>query len=123
MATRGTDKAPWSTWVSDPKRLALVGTLEDHVVGYGLARLVSVEGQGLLGVVDEVWVEAGARGVGVGEALMTSIMEWCAQAGCFGIDGEALPGDRVMKGFFERFGMSARLLVMHHRLPGPQTAR
>ena len=33
------------------------------------------------------------------------------------MDGVALPGDRTAKGYFERHGMTARLLVMHRRLP------
>lgn len=114
---------PWERWVDDEHRLAVVGTWDHHVVGYGLARIDRLEGGERIEAVDEVWVETGARGVGVGEAIMTTVMDWGRAAGCRGIDSEALPGDRVMKGFFERYGLTARLLIMHHRFPGPGTAR
>jgi GNAT superfamily N-acetyltransferase len=116
-AERAETSVPWSVWVEDPGRCAVVGTLESHVVGYGLARTHRIGPDELLGVVEEVWVEGGARGVGVGEALMESITAWCVDQGCSGLDAAALPGDRVMKGFFERYGMTARLLVMHRSLP------
>jgi GNAT superfamily N-acetyltransferase len=122
LAERAGDTVDWATWIGDPARLAVVGTLDGHVVGYGLAWLARrgpVGQEDLTGVVHEVWVEPEARGVGVGEAVMATVTEWCIQAGCRGIDGVALPGDRVMKGFFERHGLTARLLVMHRRLPGP----
>jgi ribosomal protein S18 acetylase RimI-like enzyme len=121
-AQRGETSVPWATWVDDPNRLAVVGTLEEHIVGYGLARLDRSIGQHLLGVIEEVWVEVGARSVGVGEALMDLITEWCISAGCTGLDAVALPGDRLMKGFFERYGLTARLLVMHRALQGPGPA-
>ena len=114
---------PWERWVQDPDRLAVVGTLDLHVVGYGLARLETLENGERIEAVEEVWVQSDARGVGVGEALMTAILEWGRAAGCRGIDGDALPGDRVMKGFFERYGLTARLLVMHHRFAGPSASR
>jgi GNAT superfamily N-acetyltransferase len=122
IAQRTASEVPWVTQLNDPQRLALVGTLQGHVVGYGLAKLETVDPLGLVGVVEEVWVEPEARGVGVGEVVMTTIRTWCLAAGCCGIDAAALPGDRIMKGFFERFGMSARLLVMHHRFTDAETA-
>jgi GNAT superfamily N-acetyltransferase len=120
LADRIAHDVAWPSWIGDSRRLAVVGTLDHHVVGYGLAHLAPADQGDSLAVVDEVWVQVEARGVGVGEAVMDAIIEWCLQAGCTGIDGEALPGDRVMKGFFERYGMSARLLIMHRPIgPGP----
>ena len=33
-----------------------------------------------------------------------------------GIDGFALPGDRETKNFFERFGLTARAILVHRSL-------
>lgn len=92
-----------------------VGTLDGIIVGYGTVRVDDLAGE-RLGVVEELYVEPAARGVGVGEAIMESMTQWCVASGCSGVDGVALPGDRTAKGFFERHGFTARLLVMHRRL-------
>ena len=69
-----------------------------------------------LGVIDDIFVEEGARGIGVGEGMINDIIAWCQDAGCIGIDAMALPGHRQTKNFFEDAGFSARQLVMHRRL-------
>jgi GNAT superfamily N-acetyltransferase len=105
--------------IVDPDRRALVGTIDDVVVGYGIAR-VEVLGDGShLGVVDDIFVEEGARGIGVGELMMGELVSWCRAQGCFGIDVMALPGHRAAKNFFEESGFTARQIVMHHRLGDP----
>jgi GNAT superfamily N-acetyltransferase len=91
----------------------LVGTYEGVTVGYGTAWVDHVRDGSRLGVIDEIYVEPGARGVGVGETLVERLVAFCRHAGCSGIDATALPGHREAKNFFERAGFSARLLVMH----------
>lgn len=97
--------------------LVLVGMLDDVVVGYAIGRAVVVADGGLLGVIDDLYVEPGARGVGVGEAMMDLILAWAAERGCFGVDSMALPGNRETKNFFESFGLVARAIVVHRTIP------
>jgi GNAT superfamily N-acetyltransferase len=100
----------------DAERPVWVGTIDGEVIGYAAAHTDDV-GDGLrLGVIDAIFVEEGARGVGVGEALMGELLAWCRERGCFGVDAAALPGHRSTKNFFEGSGFTARLLLMHHRL-------
>lgn len=101
-----------------PAAVVLVGTIDGEVVGYGAAHLDVLRDGALIGVVDEVFVEPPARSVGVGEALLDALREWCAKAGCDGIDAVALPGHRAAKNFFEAHGFTARLLTMHRRTTG-----
>jgi GNAT superfamily N-acetyltransferase len=61
-------------------------------------------------------VETGARGVGVGTALMDAAVAWCTERGCSGVDALALPGDRTTKQRLEAAGFSARLLTLSRRL-------
>jgi len=96
----------------------LVGLIDDTVVGFGSAHLETLRDGGILGVVDEVYVDPGARAVGVGEVLMDELVAWCRARGCFGVDSLALPGDRATKNFFESFGLVARAIVVHRRLDG-----
>ena len=103
--------------IRDPAQGVFVGTLSLVAVGYARASCQRLAGGRLLGVLDELFVEPGARSVGVGEALVAAASAWLDQRGCLGIDTHALPGDRATKNFLEGAGFSARLLVMHRTLP------
>lgn len=93
-----------------------VGTLDGVVVGYGLVRAEPLRDGSLLGVIDDIFVDPGARSVGIGEAIMNHLIEWCRDRGCFGVDSLALPGDRSTKNFFESFGLVARAIIVHRPL-------
>jgi GNAT superfamily N-acetyltransferase len=92
----------------------LVGTIDDVPVGYAVAHLERLADGSVLGVVDDIFVDAEARGVGLGEAMMGDLVDWCRARGCFGMDAMALPGHRLTKNFFEESGFTARKIVMHH---------
>ena len=61
-------------------------------------------------------MEEGARGVGVGSALMDALVTWCRKRGCGDIDALALPGDRSSKQRLEAAGFTARLLTLNRQL-------
>jgi ribosomal protein S18 acetylase RimI-like enzyme len=94
----------------------IAGTIDDTVVGYATGRTEPLRDGTVLGVIDDLYVDEGARSVGVGEAMMGLLLEWFRERGCAGVDATALPGNRATKNFFEESGFTARLLVMHHRL-------
>jgi L-amino acid N-acyltransferase YncA len=96
--------------------LAVVGCIDDVVVGYGVARVEELTDGTRLGVVRDVVVEQGARRVGLGELVLTELVRWCASLGCIGVDALALPGARETKNFFEANGFSARALILHRSL-------
>lgn len=96
--------------------LVRVGTIDDTPVGYVVAHLEPLRDGAILGVVDDVYVDPGARGVGVGEALIDPVVAWCRERGAVGIDALALPGNRATKNFFETFGFTARAIVVHRSL-------
>ncbi len=101
---------------TDPRRRVLVGTLDGVVVGVVVARVDDVRGAPL-GVVDFCYVEPGARGVGVGRAMLDEVVRWFGATGCRGADVAALPGDRAAKQFLESAGFTARAITMHRALP------
>jgi GNAT superfamily N-acetyltransferase len=107
--------------LTDPAAAAWIGTIDEVPVGYAVARVVTLHDDGRLAVIDDLFVEPEARGVGVGEALMDMVVTWAEAAGCVGVDAVALPGNRDAKNFFERFGLTARAIVVHRAL-GPPTA-
>lgn len=105
--------------IDDPDQLVLVGNLGDVIVGYAAARLDTLHDGAVLAVLDDLYVEAGARSLGIGEIMMDQVVEWAASRGCVGIDSLALPGNRATKNFFESFGLVARAIVVHRSLLDP----
>ena len=103
--------------LADRAQKVVVGTIDDVVMGYGVAQVEVLEDGGRLGVVQDLYAEAGCREVGLGELMMESLVGWCTDEGCFGVDSLALPGDRHTKNFFESFGLVARAIIVHRSLP------
>jgi GNAT superfamily N-acetyltransferase len=96
---------------------AWVGTIDDEVVGYAIARLDELTDGGCLAVLTDVYVLPEARAVGIGEALLDAVIAWATEAGAVGIDSVALPGMRESKNFFETAGLVARAITVHRSLP------
>ncbi len=103
---------------SDGTRV-VTGTIDGEVVGFATAVVEELNDGRRLGVVVEIYVEPGARAVGVGEAMIDDLVAHLGASGCTGIDALALPGHRATKNFFEDSGFTARALVMHRRLDAP----
>jgi len=101
--------------LDDPDRLLVVGIIDDVPVG-----LASVfcerDRREVVGNLELLYVDPGARQIGVAELMLEVVVEWCLRVGCVGIDAPALPGNRAAKTFFEGRGFLARLLTMHLRL-------
>ena len=93
-----------------------VGTIGGTIVGYGTVTVETLRDGSCLGRIAELFVEPGARAVGVGEAIAGELVAYCQRTDCIGIDATALPGNREAKNFFERAGFTARALTMHKRL-------
>ncbi len=93
-----------------------VGCIDDVPIGYGVLRVDALRDGGLLGRISDLYTLPGARGVGVGEAMMDHLLGFASERDCFGVDSIALPGDRHTKNFFESFGLVARELVVHRTL-------
>ena len=86
-----------------------VGTIDDAVLGFGAIVLERLRDGRTLGIITDLYVEAPAREVGIGEAIAEQLLEFSTTHGCFGIDAVALPGHRATKNFFEEQGFTARV--------------
>jgi GNAT superfamily N-acetyltransferase len=102
-------------WNLDPETELLVGTFSDAVVGIAAGTLSQL-GERRVGRIECFYVEPDARAVGVGQAMVGSLVEWFATQGCTDVDAVALPGDRSSKQLLESSGFKARLLVLHRSL-------
>ncbi|HEV7536444.1 MAG TPA: GNAT family N-acetyltransferase [Acidimicrobiia bacterium] len=115
-ARRGPPAEAYGALLTDPAACVVVGTLDEVVIGFGVAAVEPLADGTRLGVVPELFVDEEARAVGVGEAMLESLVAFCVAEGCVGIDAFALPGHRAAKNFFEESGFTARAIVMHHAL-------
>ncbi|MCH7667423.1 MAG: GNAT family N-acetyltransferase [Acidobacteria bacterium] len=88
-----------------------VGTFDAVPVGFSIA----IDRSPLADLV-AIYVDPSARALGIGEALLESVIEWAHRRNLDGIVGEALPGDRSTKNFFETFGLVAHRLIVYRSL-------
>ncbi len=102
--------------LDDPDSAVWIGEIDGAPVGYAVAAVETLQTGETLGRVTDLYVTPGAREVSVGEALIGEVLRWCDARGCSGVDSLALPGNRATKNFFETFGFTARLLVLHRSL-------
>ena len=102
--------------LDDPRALVVVGVINDVIIGFAAVAAETLGDGGELAVLGGLYVEPDAREVGVGEAMMDLVLAWSEERGSGGIDAVALPGDRATKNFFERYGLTARAIVVHRVL-------
>jgi GNAT superfamily N-acetyltransferase len=101
--------------LDDPDTRLVAGTIDGVIVGYAVVHLEYLADGSVLGVIDDIFVEEGARAIGLGELMINDLIAWCDERKCIGMDAMALPGHRATKNFFEESGFTARQLVMHHQ--------
>jgi ribosomal protein S18 acetylase RimI-like enzyme len=97
--------------------LLLIGEIDGYPLGFLWARiepLLPQAGGEQVGVIRLIFTDPGARGVGVGDAMITQALAELRGRGLRYFDARVSPGHRHAKNFFESNGFSARLIVMHH---------
>jgi GNAT superfamily N-acetyltransferase len=109
-------EASYRELLSGDDAQVVVGTIDDVVLGFGVAVVQALPSGTSLGVITDLFVEQEAREVGIGEQMITDLLTFCRDRGCVGIDAFALPGHRAAKNFFEEQHFTARLLTMHRPL-------
>ena len=95
----------------------IVGTIDAVPIGFLYGRrepMLPQSAGALIGAIRLIFVEAGAREVGVGEAMLGRYLDGERAAGITYFDAHVAPGHRLAKNFFESHGFSARRIVMHH---------
>jgi GNAT superfamily N-acetyltransferase len=116
LVGRSTTQELLDRWTGPGAHL-VVGEFEGVVVGLlGATAAPAEAGSPRRGLIECCYVEAGARGVGVGSALLQAAVDWCRSRECAEVDAVALPGDRSTKQRLEGAGFTARLLTLSRRL-------
>ena len=100
--------------------IVLLGLYAAAPAAYAAAHREELGDGTSIAVVSDVYVEPGFRAVNLGGALMEELIAWATAHGCRGIDALVLPGMRGSKNYFERFGLTARAILVHKDLrPAP----
>ncbi len=102
--------------IAGPQSRAWICGIDQVDLGFAIAHTEPLRNEVIHAIIDEIYVDPGARAVGLGEMLMEAVIEWAKSQNASSIDAIALPGDRETKNFFEMSGFTARLLIMHSRL-------
>ena len=89
-----------SIWVAEWQ-----GKLAGYLI---LVFVMSVEHQGLMGEIDELFVLPEARGHGTGARLLAAAEADLAQRGCVRLQLQLATGNRRGRAFYERLGFAAR---------------
>jgi len=102
--------------LDDPDAHLYVGEIDSVPVGFLMARdedLLPDAGGRRVAAVRLIFTLAGARGVGVGEAMIGLFLDEATARGIVEFDAHVSPGHRESKNFFESNGFKARSIVMH----------
>ncbi len=106
------------TILADEDSLLGVGLIDGLVFGFIWGRIEPMlpqAGGERIGVIRLVFVEEEARSVGVGEAMLTGMLDELRRRGLSRFDAIVSPGHRLAKNFFESADFKARRITMYHR--------
>ena len=95
--------------------ICILGTYHDYPFGFLIAEWVAIYDKKSLDI-REVFVDNKMRSVGIGEAMMLALFDQAEKFAAFSIVSRALPGDRELKNFFERFKITARIIEVERKL-------
>ncbi|MEX1005734.1 MAG: GNAT family N-acetyltransferase [Acidimicrobiia bacterium] len=101
--------------IDDPATVAVIGEIDDVALGFCVARVEPMHPQAegrQIGSIRLIFVDHPAREVGVGEAMLASVLTELRSRGVRTFDAHVLPGHRLVKNFFEAGGFKARSIVM-----------
>ena len=117
-ALTGTSSEEFETISEHEDIICLLGTYDDYPFGLLIAEWVTIYDKKSLDI-REVFVDSEMRSVGIGEAMMSSLFDQAKKLTAFSIVARALPGDRELKNFFERFKITARIIEVERKLQHP----
>jgi ribosomal protein S18 acetylase RimI-like enzyme len=89
-----------SIWVAEAQ-----GTLAGYLI---VVLVLSIEHQGLMGEIDELFLLPEARAHGIGTRLLAAAEAELAQRGCVRLQLQLAIGNRRARAFYERLGFGTR---------------
>jgi predicted GNAT family acetyltransferase len=85
-----------------------------YVAGFGQTVMASLTArvESAVAGIQHVYVVPESREVGLGDALIQTLLSDLRTRGVHSIEAQALPGDRGMKNLFERHGLIAQTILV-----------
>lgn len=91
-----------------------VAEIDNHVVGFMLCRLKRVPaymGGVLVGELSDMWIDASARRMGIGDKLSRLAIEWMREQGAHSIEIQVLKDNEASWKLYERMGFQLEFRV------------
>ncbi len=90
------------------------GSELSYVAGFGSTIMASltVHIDSTVASIEHVYVVPESREVGLGDALIQTLLSELRTRGVQSVEAQALPGDRGMKNLFERHGLIAQTILV-----------
>jgi ribosomal protein S18 acetylase RimI-like enzyme len=92
-----------------------IAELDGRVVGFMLARLKRVPpqmGGVLVGELSDMWIEAGARRLGIGNRLSRNALDWLRAQGAHSVEIQILRDNEASFKLYERMGFQLEFRVV-----------
>lgn len=90
---------------------------DGQVVGLVTANVRStLQHCGPSALIDELVVDAGARGRGVGRALIEAVVAWASQRGASEVEVSTMMDNEAAQAFYQRCGFEARAVLLELEL-------
>lgn len=109
--------------IQETDSFLVVGVIDDVAVGFLWATIEPMldrAGGATIGRIRLIYTEPEARGVGVGDLMLSETLTLLRARGMRHFDAPVGPGHRHAKNFFESHGFAARSIIMHTADPAPQ---
>ena len=106
----------WSVRLNDPNATTYVAGVDGVVLGYASMTVVQRGKSDTVALIEAIFVDEGARELGLGDSLLAALIESATLSGASEIESNTLPGDRDTKNLYERAGLVARLLTVSKSL-------
>jgi ribosomal protein S18 acetylase RimI-like enzyme len=90
----------------------------DRFVGY----CVSTVDRALVGEVESIFVDAGCRGLGIGDRLMRRALAWMDRQGAQAKKVGVAAGNEEAIAFYRRYGFLTRYIILAHKRAGSSNA-
>ncbi len=102
--------------IEESESFVLAGEIDGAAVGFLWATIEPMLNRAhgsTIGRIRLIYTEPGARGVGVGHAMLTTAMRILRDRDVHHFDAPVGPGQRAAKNFFESHGFAARSIIMY----------
>ena len=96
------------------RSLTQSGSELSYVAGFGstIMATLTVHIDSTVASIEHVYVVPESREVGLGDALIQTLLSELRTRGVQSVEAQALPGDRGMKNLFERHGLIAQTILV-----------